>query len=170
MPEPVSSATRLRYAGPADLGRIQELIRHAGLPDRYVEEWLAGFLVAESPDGLIAGCGGLEVYDDTALLRSVVVDAPRQGTGLGRRLAEALETKAWDASVRDLYLFTIDSWSFWHHLGFADLALAAWREPVRASWQYRYVSRNLERFQAMGIHSMRKSFKPSGSGHADALA
>ncbi|MGE0688738.1 MAG: GNAT family N-acetyltransferase, partial [Dehalococcoidia bacterium] len=57
-------------------------------------------------DGRLVAVGGLEIRDDTAVLRSVAVDDSMRGTGVGRGLARELIDLAARASVADIYLFT----------------------------------------------------------------
>jgi N-acetylglutamate synthase-like GNAT family acetyltransferase len=118
-----------------------ELIAGANLPPFFVDEYLDGFVAAERA-GTVVGCGGIEMYGDCAVVRSVVVAESERGTGLGRRLAEALMADASKAGAVDLYLFTADALPFWAHLGFEEVGFDAWREPARACWQYQFLSQN----------------------------
>ncbi|MDE3094646.1 MAG: GNAT family N-acetyltransferase [Chloroflexota bacterium] len=148
--------TRVRRATTADVAGMAALIASAGLPPLFIEEHLDGFLLVER-DGARLACGGVELYGNCAVLRSVVVAEEARGRGLGRRLADALIARARAGGVTELYLFTQDAHAFWQHLGFADVALDDWAQPARASWQYRFisVSRNTDTFA--GIHSMRRA-------------
>jgi N-acetylglutamate synthase-like GNAT family acetyltransferase len=149
------SPLKLRAAGFADVSRLNQLLEEASLPRGHIEEFIENFVVIED-EGAIAGGGGFERYDSSAVLRSVVVEDGLRGRGLGRRIAEALMDKARDAAVTDFCLFTIDSHEFWSRLGFEDVPMSAWPEAAQQCWQYRYVSANWERFEAWGIHSMWK--------------
>lgn len=130
-----------RPAHPPDVPRMVELMAAAHLPPLFVEEYLDGFIAAEFGGAVIA-CGGIELYDDCAVLRSVVVDDAGRGRGLGGRLAELLMTRAREAGASDLYLFTADALPFWQHYGFEEVALEDWKAAPRACWQYQFIQQN----------------------------
>jgi N-acetylglutamate synthase-like GNAT family acetyltransferase len=136
-----------------DVARLEELLRAAHLPANRIVEYIEAFVIAEQ-DGTVVGGGGVEVYGDTALLRSVVIDETLRGQGVGRGIAQRLMANAAEADAVDLYLYTYDSRPFWLRLGFADLVDAEWREPVRESWQWQYVTSHAEKFAKMGLHAM----------------
>ena len=150
---PITAAWQVTFrpACAADVPRMVELIAGANLPPAFVEEYLDGFIAAER-DGEIIACGGVEMYEDSAVIRSVVVDEAAQGLGLGRRLAELLMAHARDAGAVDLYLFTADALPFWQQAGFAEVTLEEWREAPRACWQYQFISQN--RSIMPDIHTM----------------
>ena len=136
-----------------DVAAIEALLTAAHLPARLVAEFIDAFLVAER-DGRVVAAGGLEVYEDAAVLRSVVVNDGLRGSGLGRDIACRLMDNARRAGAADLYLFTIDSWPFWQKLGFIEVPMLDWRGPAQRCFQWRFVTSNIERFRQMGIHSM----------------
>jgi len=145
----------VRAARPEDVARMTQLIAEAQLPPLFIEEFLDGFVAAER-DGEVIACGGVEVYGPGAVVRSVVVDEHAQGLGLGRLLSERLIDQGRAAGARDFYLFTVDAWPFWQHLGFADVTLDAWIEEPRACWQYQFISQNpgtIPGMRSMWMHS-----------------
>jgi N-acetylglutamate synthase-like GNAT family acetyltransferase len=137
---PTTNVT-FRPARAADVPRMVELIASAQLPPLFVEEFLEGFIAGERAGEIIA-CGGVEMYGDCAVIRSVVVDEAGRGLGLGGRLAEMLMAHARDAGATDLYLFTADALPFWQHYGFVEVALEDWRDAPRVCWQYQFISQN----------------------------
>ncbi len=144
---------RYRIATAADLPAMAALLEKAGLPAREIEPFVSTFMVAET-EGRIVAVGGLEVRDDTAVLRSVAVDESMRGTGVGRGLAREVIGLAVSARVADIYLFTGDAHGFWRRMGFEEITLDDWRETARQSWQWQYVSEHREWAQAMGMHTM----------------
>ena len=150
----VAEDVLFRHAASDDVPQIAQLIEAADLPAWFVEEFLPGFVVADHAGDMI-GCGGVEVYDDTCFIRSIVVRPDAQGLRLGRRISELLIDAARAAWVRDAYLFTMDAWPFWKHLGFVDIGVDEWKPAARQTWQYRFVAPRLHLFD--GIHSMWKS-------------
>ena len=140
-----------RPARAEDVPHMVALISGANLPPLFIEEYLDGFIAAEC-DGRMIACGGVEMYEDCAVIRSVVVDEAERGLGLGGRLAEMLMAHACDAGATDLYLFTADALPFWQHYGFAEVTLDDWREPARACWQYQFISQYHD--QMPDVHTM----------------
>lgn len=130
-----------RPARADDIQRMAELMAAAHLPPLFIEEYLDGFIAADRAGEVIA-CGGVEMYGDSAVIRSVVVDEAGRGLGLGGKLAEALMSNARDAGASDLYLFTADALPFWQRHGFAEITFEDWRDAPRACWQYQFVSQN----------------------------
>ncbi len=73
-------------------------------------------------------------------MRSVVVTPERRNRADGRRLVEAALEEARRRGVRRAYLFTMHASTFFERLGFRELGLGDFEEPVRASRQYEAVS------------------------------
>lgn len=79
---------------------------HFGLDPADVAEGRGAFLVAWR-DGEPVGCGAVRALDaETAELKRMYVAPAARGTGLGRRLVEALEAEARRLGVRRLVLET----------------------------------------------------------------
>jgi putative acetyltransferase len=79
---------------------------HFQLDPQEVAEGRGAFLVVHR-DGAPVGCGALRMLDaDTAELKRMYVAPALRGTGLGRRLVEALEAEARALGVRRLVLET----------------------------------------------------------------
>ena len=117
-PQPASVASEITI-GPAtegDLPAIEALVAEVALPAD-VAPHLSDFLVARH-QGQIVGCVGMEVHGSDALFRSLAVSPAYRGTGMGRRLYEALVVRARDKGVRRAYLLTntiaplAESWGF----------------------------------------------------------
>ena len=66
----------------------------------------------------LIGCVGLEIYDDTALLRSLAVSIAMQRHGLGAALVKAAETYATGNGIKHLFLLTVTAEAFFEHLGY----------------------------------------------------
>lgn len=111
--------TAVRSATEHDWGAISALLEAKGLPAAGARDHLAHFLVVEHGGGL-AGVGGLEVYGDAALLRSLVVATSHQG--LGTVLVGALLARARALGVTDLVLLTTTAAGFFPRFGFRPIA------------------------------------------------
>jgi amino-acid N-acetyltransferase len=107
----------IRVADAADRDSVCDLLTSARLPLDGLSEHLAHFLVAEE-DGRIVAAAGLEQYDDSVLLRSVVVEASHRGTGIGAMLSEATFVMAQELGARHAYLLTDTAEAFFRRRGF----------------------------------------------------
>jgi arsenate reductase len=107
----------LRPSVPADLPEVKRLLQAAALPLDGVDAHFGDFLVAEA-GGQVVAAGGLEVYGDVSLLRSVVVSPLYQGLGLGQRLTEALVERAAKRGAPSLFLLTTTAEGYFPRLGF----------------------------------------------------
>jgi N-acetylglutamate synthase-like GNAT family acetyltransferase len=125
----------IRIAVSADRGGVSELLTGAGLPLDGLSEKLEHFLVAEA-DGRIVAAAGLEQYDDSVLLRSVVVDASHRGTGIGARLSDAALVLARDLGARDAYLLTDTAEDFFRRRGFEVIDRREVPDGIRNSVEF----------------------------------
>jgi amino-acid N-acetyltransferase len=132
----------VRRGLPPDVPHMARLILAGNLPPLFIEPFLGGFAVAVAGDDVVA-CGGLEMYEDSGVIRSVVVDEAARGLGLGRLIAELLIEDAKRSGAADCYLFTAEAHDFWLRLGFKDMPLDKWREPPRQCWQYLFISQHI---------------------------
>lgn len=64
------------------------------------------------------GFYGLEIYDDNALLRSVVIRNENRKSGLGKLMMENALENARAKGIRKLYLLTFTASGFFEKLGF----------------------------------------------------
>ncbi len=146
-----------RPARTDDVPRMVQLISSAELPAAFIAEVLDGFIVAERA-GAVVACGGVEMYETCAVIRSVVVDPASQGEGIGAEIARRLMDAARDAGATDVYLFTAQAHPFWLRLGFVDVTFEEWKAPARANWQYQFLSQN--RTMIPDIHTMWRRTAP----------
>ncbi len=95
----------IRPAGPADFPQAASLLADSGLPLDGLEERFSHALVASRGERIV-GCVALEIYEDQALLRSLVVAPDERGGRLGERLTSEVLRLARETGVRDVYLLT----------------------------------------------------------------
>jgi amino-acid N-acetyltransferase len=67
---------------------------------------------------LLVGSVGLEIYEDSALLRSLAVHPDYQGTGLGSRLVDSIIEVAKGRGINRLFLLTDTAEDFFKKRGF----------------------------------------------------
>lgn len=124
----------VRAASEQDWDAISALLKRKGLPLAGARDHLAHFVVAEDEASALAGVGGLEVYGEAALLRSLVVATSHQG--LGTTLVEALIERARALGVTELVLLTTTAAGFFPRFGFARIDRAEVPVAVLASREF----------------------------------
>ncbi len=119
--------TTIRQATETDIDGIVGIVNHYAeqnlmLPRtaEQVRRVLPHFLVAEQA-GRVVGCGSLvQLTPRLTELRSLAVAEDQRGTGLGRRLVEALVERARAAGYDQLCALTLQE-GFFNNLGFATV-------------------------------------------------
>ena len=125
----------LRLARPDDIPEIERLLAAEWLPPMAINEFLDSFWVIES-EGRVAGAAGIEVYDEAAVLRSVVVAPELRGTGEGDHLVRTGLEYAREHGAKRVYLFTMHAAPFFARYGFEPVTTDDFEAAVRNSWQY----------------------------------
>lgn len=125
----------IRKASPADIPRIKEILLKVNLSTD-IEDYIDNFMVMEI-DGSIVATAGLEVYQDTAILRSVAVMPEFQHQNLGDGLVRAMINFADRRNIRKLFLFTQTARGFFEKIGFKPISRESIDEKCKASKQYR---------------------------------
>jgi len=97
----------LRPAVPTDVDVAGEMLAAEGLPTEDLS--LDRLAIVAEISGRVAGVVGLEQSDGLGLLRSLVVEKNNRGSGLGDRLVAALEERARQRGLKELWLLTIDA-------------------------------------------------------------
>jgi len=100
-----------------------------------IAEFLESFWVLEA-DGRVAGCAGIEIYGEAAVLRSVVVAPELRGSGEGDHLVRTALDYARERGAKRVYLFTMHAAPFFARYGFAPVTTNDFEPAVRDSWQY----------------------------------
>ena len=129
--------TVVRRAHPSDLEAATALLRASSLPLEGFADHFLDALVADGGSGVV-GCVALELYGETALLRSLAVEQSRRGEGLGGRLAAAALAAAKASGVRNLYLLTETAEKFFPRFGFAAEERALAPEVLKNSAEFRF--------------------------------
>lgn len=106
-----------RRARPADFEVIKDILEKVGLMTDGIEQHIDNFMVAEEGNIVIA-TGGLEIYGDVAILRSLAVLPEFQGRGIGDGLVRALINFAERRGVKKIFLYTRSAKPFFEKIGF----------------------------------------------------
>ncbi len=121
--------------GQEDVATLFDLLQISGLPVDGLDKHLHTAIVAKA-GGRIVGSAALEVYGDSALLRSVAVAEPVRGTGLGRQLVEAAIGLARQQQTQRIYLLTETAADWFPRFGFAPIARSAVDSAVQQSIEF----------------------------------
>ena len=126
----------IQRAARADLPAVEDLLRRSDLDPDGLGEHMDTVIVARS-GGQVVGSAGLEIYGQSALLRSVAVDETLRGQGLGQRLTKAALDMARDAGVSSVYLLTRTAVEFFPRCGFVAIERQHLPLAVQSSGQFR---------------------------------
>ncbi len=127
---------QLRAATVADAAGIRALLEAGNLPTSDLATSAPQFVVACNRDNRILAAGGLQVFGQSALLRSVVVTNELRGTGLGRRLVRELERVARAAQVEELALLTLTAGRFFERQGYRVIARQTVPEALQGTAEF----------------------------------
>ena len=127
-------------AGAKDIRGVLALLRTVGLPTEGVNEHFDHLLVWRPPGRRsLKGCVGLEVYEESAVLRSVAVDPEYQKQGIGTELVQAVEEHARTQRVRVLYLLTTTAEAFFAQRGYTRTDRDSVPQSVAQSIEFRSI-------------------------------
>ena len=130
-----SQCIELRTAQESDLPAVLGLLGRAHLPTAGVADARSHFVMAES-DGKLVGVVGLEVYGESALLRSAAVEERWRGSGVGRSLIDRALGEARQAGIEDVFLLTTTAEQYFPRFGFSCVSRDEVRDEVRASVEF----------------------------------
>ncbi|WP_118184407.1 arsenic resistance N-acetyltransferase ArsN2 [Paraburkholderia phosphatilytica] len=120
---------------PCDDPGLAGALRESGLPVDDLREPGRSFFSFGTLDGTQLGYGGFEHYGIDTLIRSIVVEPKRRGTGIGRNLLAVLLREAFDAGARRAWLLTTDSAAFFEKVGFKPVERNTAPEAIVATHQ-----------------------------------
>jgi len=128
----------IRSATLADYASISILLKQVNLPTQGVKEYLDNFVVLKDGE-LLIGTGGLEIYGDKALLRSLAVHPDYQNKGLGKWIYQHILENAKNQNITELYLLTETAERFFTTVGFEKISRELVDERVKTSEEFRSV-------------------------------
>jgi amino-acid N-acetyltransferase len=126
----------LRPATQEDLSAILALLKESSLPTAGLgDQALTDFIVAER-GGRLVGVVGLEIYRESALLRSAAVEPSWRGTGIGRALVERALDLSRKRGIRDVFLLTTTAEDYFPRFGFCCVTRDSVPAAVRGSAEF----------------------------------
>jgi amino-acid N-acetyltransferase len=84
----------------------------------------------------VFGIGGLEVFGNLALLRSVAVKPDVRGKGIGKELVAQIEQVAKHSGIKALYLLTNTAPDFFKSIGYQQIHREDFAEPLKQTSQF----------------------------------
>ena len=96
-------------------------------------------LVAYVEDDVFVGTGGLEIYGDYGLLRSLSVKLGTRGKALGTAITEYLIEQAKQRKLKGIYLLTETARGFFQRKGFVDVRREDVPDVLKASSEFSHV-------------------------------
>jgi UDP-N-acetylmuramate: L-alanyl-gamma-D-glutamyl-meso-diaminopimelate ligase len=121
------------FARESDLPAVHRICDAYSLPRIHPDDQTE-VVVIRDPDGQIAGCVGLQVSGDQALLFNLAVAPERRGEGLGWMLADTVIRRARVLDARAIVLLTSGAADFFgSKLGFVSTAISAVDPVLRRS-------------------------------------
>jgi len=127
---------QVRCATDDDVDEIRKLLDLSKLPSKDLDQHIDNFILISDQTGVI-GVGGLELYADTALLRSVAVTHAYRNQGLGKKIFQLLESNALAAGISCLYLLTESSEIYFKQLGFSVISREKAPHSIKNTEQFK---------------------------------
>ncbi|WP_276372362.1 arsenic resistance N-acetyltransferase ArsN2 [Chryseolinea sp. H1M3-3] len=91
------------------------------------------------PQGNMVGSGGLEMYGDVALLRSVAVRQAERSKNLGSKIVNKLLQHAKESGIKSVFLLTETAHDFFLKKGFTDLSRDEVPIALKTSSEFSFV-------------------------------
>lgn len=115
---------------------VENLLERCSLPITDLERNDKVALFGAHDEEELIACIGLEIYDDTALLRSLAVASEYRKDGIGRKLTDYVETYAKQKKVAELYLLTETAEGYFNKLGYQRQARDTVPSSIQGTTQY----------------------------------
>ena len=132
----MSPGISLRQGTASDLAIVRTWLADAGLPiEDLTPEHMPSFVVA-TRDDVAVGMIGLESWGDVGLLRSLIVDRSCRGSSIGRQLVDALERRAVNEGITELWLLTIDAEAYFSARGYKTAERNDAPEAIRGTQEF----------------------------------
>ena len=117
---------------------FRNLLKASNLPADdldYKRDLLVGYYEGDA----LVGTGGLEIYGQYALLRSLSVKLGIRGKSVGTTITEFLLEEAKKKKLKAIYLLTETAHGFFSKKGFKDISRDQVPEEVKASSEFSHI-------------------------------
>ncbi len=126
---------KIEKAKPEDLDFIVKLLKDNDLSHEDIASKVDCLFLGHTGDGII-GIGGVEIYEDNGLLRSLVIKKPFRSKGWGKELCSNLIEYARIQGVKELYLLTLTAADFFEKLGFIRIDRETAPSPLQQTIEF----------------------------------
>ena len=116
--------TLIREANLADLPKIYAILTQIGLSAHDVLVTGTRYWLAEDIHKQSVGTIGLELGQDTVLLRSAAVSLSHQNQGIGNHLVQRALYTTEVAGYHHIYLFSTEAGAYWQRFGFCEVPVS----------------------------------------------
>src|SRR6266480_2957156 len=114
--------------------KVIALLQESNLPVIDLNEQKELFAVLQKDE--VAGTGGLELFDNCALLRSLAVRKDLQGKGLGKFINRELEKISKQRGIDCIYLLTTTAKDFFSKEGYEAITRDEVPESIKATSEF----------------------------------
>ncbi|TFF37738.1 arsenic resistance N-acetyltransferase ArsN2 [Mucilaginibacter psychrotolerans] len=118
--------------------KIVELLAAEKLPVADLPETLDNFIVAIQ-DGSLVGVGGVEVYGNNGLLRSLAVHPEHRGAGIAGKLLAQLDSMSKKNGLLALYLLTETAPTYFEQKSYTRITRVEVPAEVQRSSEFSHV-------------------------------
>lgn len=126
----------IKRARSHDYLSICSLLDENNLPHEDIRmEYLNNYFITRKGDKVI-GVIGLEIFDQIALLRSLVVKKEFRGLDLGIKLVSKAEQYAFRKNVKEIYLLTTTADRFFYKFGYSTIDREKVPDAIRATMEF----------------------------------
>ena len=131
----ISTDITITAANGDDLPQILALLEECELPTEGLATHLSTTLVARKGRKIV-GCSGLEIYQQSALLRSVAVKRAFRRQGLATNLVKRMLALAKHHKVTSVYLLTTTASTFFSRIGFSIIQRSDVPEKIKHTAEF----------------------------------
>ena len=137
----MSGELTIDVASKSDHASIVVLLQETNLPPDGIEPHLDNFLVMRHPEAVagpqfLVASVGLEIYGESALLRSLAVHPDFQNRGLGTKLVERITEVAKRKGITKLFLLTDTAEEYFKKKGFVVVSRDQVPEDMKRSIEF----------------------------------
>lgn len=143
----------VKPVAPRDLHSLRTVLLSEGLPVEDLMTAPISFFVASAENGAPIGWGGLEIYGNEAILRSVVINSVLRGTGAGRMLVDCLIDEARIRGLKKLWLLSNNAENFFGKMGFNHAIRSEAPKEIQESEEFMWEHNDAAHCMSMKIQS-----------------
>ena len=118
--------------------KVIALLSTEKLPTDDLAEQLDNFLVALENDELI-GVAGMEVFGQSALLRSVAVRPAYRNKNIAGKLVQGIENLAYEKNIKAIYLLTETASGYFFKMNYLQIIRSEVPADVQGSSEFSFV-------------------------------